>query len=45
MRELVGECSRCGKKVYCEDGFLDGVYENKKLYCNDCYKKEEEREQ
>jgi formylmethanofuran dehydrogenase subunit E len=36
MRELVGQCQECGKNVYCENGFFDGVQENGKLLCNDC---------
>ncbi|WP_200865939.1 hypothetical protein [Thalassobacillus devorans] len=44
MRELVGNCSKCGKNVYCEDGFLNGYYENKQLYCNDCYENAEDQD-
>ncbi|WP_010530347.1 hypothetical protein [Lentibacillus jeotgali] len=36
MRELIGECQQCGKNVYCENGFFDGVQENGKLLCNEC---------
>jgi len=37
MIERVGECSCCGKPVYCRDGFLDGVIAGDgKLYCQDC---------
>lgn len=37
MREVVGTCIRCGKTVYCADGFLDGVYDEKDLYCHPCW--------
>ncbi|REE78914.1 hypothetical protein A8990_12342 [Paenibacillus taihuensis] len=38
MRELVGHCQRCGKAVYCEDGFLNGaiVEGSGALICSDC---------
>lgn len=36
MKEFIGECQRCGKHVYCENGFFDGVHENGELLCNDC---------
>lgn len=44
MKELVGNCCECGKKIYCLDGFLNGVVEAKKIFCFDCIelsKKEE----
>ncbi|WP_168118957.1 hypothetical protein [Paenibacillus sp. HB172176] len=37
MREYVGTCSLCGKSIYCEDGFLNGiVLEDKELLCFEC---------
>lgn len=36
MRELVGYCEKCGKSVYCEDGFLNGVHEKGVLFCFPC---------
>lgn len=36
--EVVGQCVRCKKTVYCRDGFLDGVVSAAKdLYCHACY--------
>lgn len=40
MRELIGPCVSCGKNVYCEDGFFDGVQEAGKLLCNECASKQ-----
>ncbi|WP_179133918.1 hypothetical protein [Halobacillus massiliensis] len=41
MKELVGRCAACDKKVYCEDGFLNGVVsEDRKLRCFACEEKE-----
>lgn len=25
MRELIGQCKICGKEIYCENGFFNGV--------------------
>jgi len=36
MRELIGPCTNCGKDVYCRDGFLEGVYIDRKLFCFAC---------
>ncbi|MEN2467454.1 hypothetical protein [Ornithinibacillus sp. FSL M8-0202] len=36
MKELVGVCNRCGKEVYCENGFLDGIHEGGELLCMLC---------
>ncbi|SFE32470.1 hypothetical protein [Alteribacillus iranensis] len=37
MKEKVGHCSRCGKEVFCLDGFLNGVLdEEKNLFCFEC---------
>ncbi|MDD9268054.1 hypothetical protein ACFPES_13530 [Paenibacillus sp. GCM10023248] len=37
MRELVGQCSVCGKDIFCADGFLEGVIrEDKQLECLTC---------
>ncbi|WP_199484510.1 hypothetical protein [Peribacillus glennii] len=34
--ELVGYCRNCEKKIFCRNGFLDGVSEGKKLLCFRC---------
>ena len=35
--EPVGECKRCRKRIYCRDGFLDGVVgDDHELYCHEC---------
>ncbi|MBM7692591.1 hypothetical protein JOC77_002021 [Peribacillus deserti] len=35
--ELAGICSVCGKEIYCRDGFLDGVIDQKSgLLCYAC---------
>lgn len=39
--ELVGHCVSCGAPVYCKDGFLDGVSQNGRLYCHECYNKDD----
>lgn len=40
MKEYVGACVRCGVKIYCMDGFLNGtVAENGELYCFECHDK------
>ncbi|MGP4041798.1 hypothetical protein ACTWP4_18120 [Gracilibacillus sp. D59] len=36
MYEKVGNCSECDKTVYCNDGFLDGVHEEGKVFCWQC---------
>lgn len=36
MREWIGECQTCGKRVYCENGFFNGEQINGKLICPDC---------
>ncbi|WP_176555788.1 hypothetical protein [Virgibacillus ndiopensis] len=41
MRELIGDCQSCGKNVYCEDGFFDGVQAEGLLHCNECAEKKE----
>jgi hypothetical protein len=43
VKEHVGECSTCGKTIYCHDGFLNGhVEENGQLSCFDCSNEAEE---
>lgn len=38
MEEKVGKCTACGRSIYCENGFLNGVNsEERKLYCFACY--------
>ncbi|NHM29181.1 hypothetical protein [Neobacillus terrae] len=42
MRELVGSCSKCGKDLFCLDGFFAGVQtEDKKIICFDCNENKE----
>ncbi|WP_198546737.1 hypothetical protein [Alteribacter populi] len=36
MKEVVGNCSQCGREIYCMDGFLNGVYQDNHLYCFEC---------
>lgn len=37
VKELVGNCSECGKKVFCLHGFLNGILDDKKkLLCFEC---------
>ena len=42
MNELVGKCSTCGKEIYCENGFLNGINENGKLACFECGEEKKE---
>lgn len=41
MKEYIGECNQCSDKVYCENGFLNGVHERNKLLCFACADKED----
>lgn len=41
LKELIGVCEGCGKEVFCEDGFFDGVVEEGRLLCNHCAEKSE----
>lgn len=37
MIELVGTCEKCGKKIYCLDGFLNGVHTKEgTVWCFEC---------
>lgn len=37
MNEYVSKCADCGKKLYCLDGFFNGVLtENNETLCLDC---------
>ncbi|MFS0864216.1 hypothetical protein [Fredinandcohnia sp. 179-A 10B2 NHS] len=38
MKELVGNCSDCGKEIYCLEGFINGVVsdDKKELRCFVC---------
>jgi hypothetical protein len=41
MKEPVGSCRRCGKTVYCDNGFLEGVVLNEGgVICLECDEKE-----
>ncbi|UJF34519.1 hypothetical protein [Paenibacillus hexagrammi] len=45
MRELVGSCKCCGKAIYCDHGFLNGmVMEDRTLLCFDCFNQEDDAE-
>lgn len=36
MKEYVGQCSVCGRDIYCEDGFLNGFTDSEgRLSCYD----------
>ncbi|WP_181833229.1 hypothetical protein [Bacillus taeanensis] len=38
MKELVGCCVSCGKEIYCQNGFLNGVIrDDQLLQCFPCY--------
>ncbi|WNQ09065.1 hypothetical protein MJA45_15565 [Paenibacillus aurantius] len=42
MKELVGHCVLCGRPVYCDSGFLDGVVrDDGKVQCRSCPEEEE----
>ncbi|WP_179281435.1 hypothetical protein [Paenibacillus sp. XY044] len=37
MREWIGKCRDCGRDIYCENGFLNGVVlEDQSLKCFGC---------
>lgn len=37
MKELVGLCTKCNKKIHCSNGFLNGIIQkNGKLICFSC---------
>ena len=37
MKELVNTCSKCGKELYCIDGFFNGVHtEDQQAFCFEC---------
>jgi hypothetical protein len=37
MEEYIGNCEECGKKLYCLDGFFNGIAEEgKAIICFDC---------
>ncbi|WP_419881162.1 hypothetical protein ACN6MY_16465 [Peribacillus sp. B-H-3] len=44
MIEFIGLCTRCGEKIFCRNGFLDGILFNKNLICFSCAELEEENE-
>jgi hypothetical protein len=42
MQEEVGRCTKCGKTIFCLDGFLNGVIDaNGQLECFPCSEEEE----
>ncbi|WP_197090995.1 hypothetical protein [Bacillus sp. FJAT-27231] len=41
MQEPVGTCKKCGKALYCLDGFFNGVKESGAVFCFDCSEEEE----
>lgn len=45
VKELVNTCIKCGKELYCIDGFFNGVYsENQQAFCFDCIADEKSAE-
>ncbi|WHY83218.1 hypothetical protein QNH23_07550 [Siminovitchia fortis] len=44
MRELAGHCRTCGKEIYCENGFFNGVIlKDGKIICFNCEEKKPEK--
>lgn len=44
MREYIGKCNICGKEIYCEDGFFNGVLNTHHDYlCFECDAKEQQK--
>lgn len=44
MREYIGVCTNCGKGIYCENGFFDGVLHQDSGYlCWACDEKERQK--
>lgn len=42
MKEQVSTCKRCGKALYCLDGFFNGVItDDGSTWCFECNEKEE----
>ncbi|GIO58176.1 MULTISPECIES: hypothetical protein [Paenibacillus] len=42
MREWIGKCRDCGRDIYCENGFLNGVVlEDQSLKCFPCAEQED----
>lgn len=42
MQDLVGQCKACKRKIYCNDGFINGiVLEDTTLICFDCSEHEQ----
>jgi hypothetical protein len=42
MKEYIGDCRRCGKPVYCLDGFFNGVHDADTITCFECVETQEE---
>lgn len=41
MKELVGYCHKCGKEIFCLDGFFNGIHvDGKQINCFPCAEKE-----
>jgi hypothetical protein len=41
MKELVGNCTKCGKEIFCLDGFFNGVHlDGNQIHCFNCVEKE-----
>lgn len=41
MKELVGFCRKCGKEIFCLDGFFNGVHlDAEHIHCFDCFEEE-----
>lgn len=45
MQEKVGVCNKCGKVLYCLDGFFNGVKEKEGIFCFACAEEEQKDEQ
>ncbi len=42
MNEIVSKCSRCGKAIYCIDGFFNGIHTDDKItLCFTCAEENE----
>lgn len=44
MLEPVGGCKSCGRRIYCRDGFFDGVKQDGEIYCFSCVESMDEKD-
>ncbi|WCK55819.1 hypothetical protein PP175_07755 [Aneurinibacillus sp. Ricciae_BoGa-3] len=43
MQEYVGDCIKCGRNIYCHDGFIGAVVtEPGKMVCFECMERQNE---